>query len=188
MRLLTIAKPQSAPSIQPIELYRLDELSNFAAKQFSHNFAHLYKPQYLAEHLQKTCSTDYFTRAIAAGTTILTAILQGQIVGYLKYGKVELPCNPHYKDKEIHRCYIHPKTQGQGVGKLLMHKALADIGTDANIFLGVWSENYRAQAFYQSFGFEKVGEYDYIVGSHVDKEYVYKKTAGKISHGQSSEV
>lgn len=40
------------------------------------------------------------------------------------------------------------------------------------IYIGVYSDNFRAQRFYQKYKFEKVGEYFYEVGRCRDLEYI----------------
>ena len=63
---------------------------------------------------------------------------------------------------EIERIYVLRSQQGRGLGRLLMERALAHLGErygDAPQWIGVWSENLRAQSLYRAYGFEKAGEY-----------------------------
>ncbi len=46
------------------------------------------------------------------------------------------------------------------------------------IYIGVWSENYRAQRFYQRRGFEWCGEYLYVVGDARDREWILREVTG----------
>ena len=43
------------------------------------------------------------------------------------------------------------------------------------IWIGVWSENHRAQAIYSRAGFSKVGDYHFMVGDHRDDEYIFRR-------------
>jgi ribosomal protein S18 acetylase RimI-like enzyme len=43
------------------------------------------------------------------------------------------------------------------------------------LYVGVWSENYGAQRFYARYGFRKVGEYGFPVGTTVDHEFILKR-------------
>ena len=43
------------------------------------------------------------------------------------------------------------------------------------LYIGVWSENYGAQRFYGRYGFSKVGEYGFPVGSTDDQEFILNR-------------
>jgi RimJ/RimL family protein N-acetyltransferase len=43
------------------------------------------------------------------------------------------------------------------------------------LYVGVWSGNSGAQRLYGRFGFEKIGEYDFPVGEHLDREYILRR-------------
>jgi diamine N-acetyltransferase len=43
------------------------------------------------------------------------------------------------------------------------------------LYIGVWSENFGAQRFYERYGFRKVGEYGFPVGTTVDHEFILKR-------------
>jgi ribosomal protein S18 acetylase RimI-like enzyme len=63
---------------------------------------------------------------------------------------------------------------GFGVGATLMEWALAEaraLGRDA-VQLSVWSENYAAQRFYARYGFAKIADISFMVGSHRDEEFL----------------
>ena len=56
--------------------------------------------------------------------------------------------------------------QGMGLGKRLFEFALQearDLGCDW-AWLGVWERNFKAQIFYDKYGFEKFAEHDFPVG------------------------
>jgi ribosomal protein S18 acetylase RimI-like enzyme len=43
------------------------------------------------------------------------------------------------------------------------------------LYIGVWSENLGAQRFYGRYGFKKIGEYGFVVGNTVDREFILKR-------------
>ena len=45
-----------------------------------------------------------------------------------------------------------------------------------HLYVGVYSENFRAQELYRRYGFEKVGEYRFMVGNHADLEWIMRRT------------
>jgi diamine N-acetyltransferase len=73
---------------------------------------------------------------------------------------------------------VRADQQGKGLGRLLMGVALDHLHDrygDAPQWLGVWSENHRAQSLYRSHGFEKAGEYDFPVGATLDREFIFRR-------------
>jgi ribosomal protein S18 acetylase RimI-like enzyme len=82
---------------------------------------------------------------------------------------------------EIKRLYVTPAGQNEGLGSRLMNTMLdwlASTGRDP-LYVGVWSQNYGAQRFYQRYGFEKVGEYEFPVGNQLDIEFILKRPSTK---------
>ena len=115
------------------------------------------------------------TAELGKGVQIWAAMDQEQLMGYLMFGAMRLPIEHPPGAMEIRRMYVAPTLQRSGIGNRLMQAALSTVGEDVDIYLGVWSENHLAQRFYQKQGFEKVGEYDYIVGPHRDHEFIMRR-------------
>ena len=78
---------------------------------------------------------------------------------------------------QIQRIYISQAFQGMGLGKQLFEFALQearDLGCDW-AWLGVWETNFKAQIFYDKYGFEKFAEHDFPVGDgKVDRDWLLK--------------
>lgn len=102
----------------------------------------------------------------------------GDLIGYVHIGPCKLP-HPDARDHdgEIYQLYITDEWQGAGVGRQLMRIALEWMKDHmpGPVWLGVFSGNLRAQAVYVSRGFVKVGEYDYKVGNHRDREFILRR-------------
>jgi ribosomal protein S18 acetylase RimI-like enzyme len=77
---------------------------------------------------------------------------------------------------ELHRLYVDASTKGTGVAQALMHEALAWArGKGAKVmFLSVWENNARAQAFYRRYGFEHIGEHRFMVGRVADRDFIWR--------------
>lgn len=68
---------------------------------------------------------------------------------------------------EILRLYVDSKWHGKGVGAGLMDRSLQIAKEQGfqTVWLGVWERNLRAQAFYQKYGFEVVGQHIFRLGN-----------------------
>ncbi len=64
-------------------------------------------------------------------------------------------------DGELYQLDVARKAQGFGLGATLFDKAMNWLEQEGRprIWLGVWSGNFKAQLFYSSRGFRKVGDY-----------------------------
>lgn len=75
---------------------------------------------------------------------------------------------------EISRIYVCSPFIGNGVGKMLMQTAIqyAKKENKKTVWLGVWERNHRAIRFYESFGFKKFSEHDFILGDDVQCDWL----------------
>ena len=72
--------------------------------------------------------------------------------------------------------YILKPWQGAGIAATLMDWAIAEArrrGAE-EMFLSVFVDNARARRFYARYGFEQVGTYDFMVGTHADLDLVMR--------------
>ncbi len=78
---------------------------------------------------------------------------------------------------ELRRLYVDQTAQGLGLGTRLLDTALAwmEAQGEGPLWLGVWSENFKAQKLYAAYGFEKVGEYEFPVGTWRDHEFIFRR-------------
>ena len=78
---------------------------------------------------------------------------------------------------EVSRLYARTEWVGRGVGPALM-EACFDEGRKRRhdvIWLGVWEFNLRAQKFYSKYGFERVGEHAFQLGSDSQIDWVLQR-------------
>ncbi len=148
-------------------------LATLATETLVEKFGHLYSQENLNSHLQKTCSEDYFTAALKQDSIHL-ALDGDKCIGYAKWGEMTLPVEkPIPPSGEIHRLYVDSDYQGQKIGHRFMEIMLDDMADKAALYLSVFSKNEDAQRFYQRYGFQKHSEYNYMVGTHADHEFIY---------------
>jgi GNAT superfamily N-acetyltransferase len=108
----------------------------------------------------------------------LLAYSDGDIAGYAKLRDAERPKQlQEYHTLEIARLYVLKKMLGRGVGKVLMQNSL-DIAAELKkkiVWLGVWEKNLRAIEFYNRWGFEVFGEWEFLLGDDVQRDFLMKK-------------
>lgn len=107
----------------------------------------------------------------------LLAYADDTIAGYVKLSNRKRPLEIKENAIEIARIYVLKDFIGKGVGKLLMEAAIEE-GVKMNkevVWLCVWERNKRAIDFYISWGFEKFGECDFVLGNDVQKDWMMKK-------------
>lgn len=164
------------PTIRKAEISDALELAKTAEETFRATFGHdnsdedmdLHCEANFGEAIQQAELTDPF---------ILTLLSedQGVVVGFtqLRWGEQEA-CVSGSAPGEIWRLYVVSAWHGLGVAQELMNAALREMvehGCDA-VWLGVWEHNPRAIAFYQKFGFTKVGDHPFYLGNDPQRDLV----------------
>lgn len=119
--------------------------------------------------------------------------LENRIVGYLSVGGPSTLPHENVNDKtgEINKLYIAEDYKGKGVAQTLMLEGLKwfdrpECPFPGDVYISVWSQNYRAQKFYSKFGAYHVADYLYPVGKTMDKEEVWKIDRKSIAQKVSS--
>lgn len=114
-------------------------------------------------------------------TIFLVAELDGETAGYAKF-KLDAREEGIQGERPIELCrlYALDKFIGKGIGRALMLEFFA-IASDLNrdvAWLGVWEFNYRAQKFYEKFGFTKCGEHVFQLASDAQTDWLMEKRLG----------
>jgi ribosomal protein S18 acetylase RimI-like enzyme len=75
---------------------------------------------------------------------------------------------------EIKRLYVSRAWHGKGVAQALMDAAIDAARTRGakTLWLGVWERNPRAVAFYAKYGFERVGEQTFVLGTDTQTDWL----------------
>ena len=91
-------------------------------------------------------------------------------------GYLFLKDEPALDSIEISRIYVRKPFIGKGAGRLLMETAISFAKTrnKTSLWLGVWEQNHRAIRFYESFGFKKFSEHDFILGDDLQCDWLMK--------------
>lgn len=152
------------------------ELAAFAERTFTETFGHLYPPEDLTAYVGAKYRVDVIAAEIAdPETRYVLALRDGVMVGYSKLGLVDMDVDA-MDALELHRLYVDTSVKGAGVAKALMDDGLAWArGKGARVmYLSVWENNARAQAFYRRYGFEHVKEHKFMVGRVADRDFIWR--------------
>ena len=100
------------------------------------------------------------------------------MIGYCKLGfDHTLPLDlPDRAVMELKQLYLRGSHFGTGVADILMEWAI-DTARSLNmddVVLSVYSDNPRAQRFYQRYGFTHAANCFFRVGAHRDDEFLYR--------------
>jgi ribosomal protein S18 acetylase RimI-like enzyme len=172
---------QTVMRILPVEPHHIPALSQLAVDTFTETFGHLYPPEDLSAFLEKA----YAPRKLAAETAdpaqFWRMVHDGdETVAFLQCGPVGLPHAEAdaAREGELKRLYVHSSRQGKGLGRQLLTLAMdwmSETCPGQAQWIGVWSENHKAQALYKAYGFERVGEYQFPVGKTLDDEFILRR-------------
>ena len=188
--LMTIrdAVPADAPELAALKLKTFRET-------FLEGFGVPYPPADLAIFEEESYSVAKVMAELAdpSHRTWVAEVVSGgppdapQLVAYAHVGPCKLP-HPDVRPREmeLYQLYMRRTAQGTGLGKALMDRAMGFLerhgpddgaggGVAPRIWLGVWTGNDRAQAFYRRLGFAVVGAYQFPVGAWRDDELIMRR-------------
>lgn len=143
-------------------------LAELGGRTFYDAFSAQNTPENMAAYLAKTFSPDLQRAELTdPRNTFLIFENDGVARGYaqLRTGKPPA-CVSDPKAIELVRLYVSAAIQSSGVGGKLMEACLTEAKRAGHqtIWLGVWQENTRAQAFYKRWKFTIVGEHVFQLG------------------------
>lgn len=156
------------------------ELSQFANRAFIDTFGSLYASDNLEMFLAEWNPPDRLSAQFDDPEWACALIRDenGSILGYIKLGPLDFDLPEGQTDKdafELHQLYVAPAAKGTGVAAALMEWAIAESRSRASIlYLSVFTENLRAQAFYRRYGFVDVGRNAFRVGNHIDEDRIWR--------------
>jgi diamine N-acetyltransferase len=162
---------------------RMDEASALAElgrTTFVDTFGTQYAKADLDHYLEQAYAPSVVARELENPKRLFRVVeVDATLVAYCKLGfEITLPWTPleGRSAMELKQLYCRKAQIGTGVAHTLMQWALEEARARNfdDMILSVYSENLRAQKFYRRHGFTHVGRFDYMVGAHVDDEYLYR--------------
>jgi len=170
---LRLATPDDADALARLKL------STFRETFVDGGFAVPYPPADLAVFVAEAYSREKVASELNdSDHATWLAETGGDLIGYAHVGPTKLP-HPEADARhgELYQLYLRGPAQGLKLGGKLLTLALDHLASTrpGPAWLGVWSGNERAQAFYAGRGFEKVGAYQFPVGAWLDEEFIMRK-------------
>ena len=144
---------------------------------FCDTFAHLYKEEDLQLFLGSFGVDDWRAELSDPDYAFRIAEVDGAPVGFVKLGPMKLPVETTAPGMDLKQLYILKEHHGAGIAQELMDWALAEArrrGAD-ELYLTVYVGNHRARRFYDRYGFEAIGSYEFMVGNHPDEDTIMRK-------------
>jgi diamine N-acetyltransferase len=152
-------------------------LSELGGRSFTETFGHLYSAENLDAFLLNHSTEKWRQELADPAFSIRIGEAEGEAVAYAKLGPPTLPFEPRGRPLELRQFYILQAWQGSGAAQELMEWVIDEAvrrGAD-ELYLSVFIDNHRARRFYERYGFEPVGRYAFMVGSHADEDVVMRR-------------
>ncbi|RIJ20578.1 GNAT family N-acetyltransferase [Henriciella barbarensis] len=154
-------------------------LEELGQRTFLEKFGHLYAKADLDTYLEEAHAQTFYAHMIDSPDYLvrLAALPDGALGAYLVCSPLELPADDAKEGAvELMRLYVDTPLQGRGLGSHFIGEAVdwAKISRAPELYLSVFSENEDARRLYERHGFEKVGEFDFPVGNHLDLEFLMR--------------
>lgn len=158
------------------ELGDAEALRELFGDSFVETFGHLYRPADLQDFLDGNSSAKWHGNLTDPEVAIRVAEMDGELAGFVELAPKKLPYETGAPALELRRLYLRSSAHGRGIADELMRWALAEAASRGarELVLSVYVDNHRARRFYERYGFEAVGKYDFMVGSHADEDLILR--------------
>lgn len=151
-------------------------LAALGTTSFTQTFGHLYAPSDLVLFLANHSEEAWRAQLTDDDFAVRLAEADGAAIGYAKLGPPQLPFTPREQAVELRQLYVLAPWHGAGVAAALMEWVIdrARARRASALFLSVFTDNQRARRFYARYGFEALGTYAFMVGTHADEDIVMR--------------
>ena len=145
-------------------------------QSFTETFGHLYTAENLAAFLANHNEANWRAGLSDPDFVVRLGEADGRAAAYAKLGPPSLPFEVKSPTIELRQFYVLKPWHGSGVAREMMAWVLDEArrrGAE-EIYLSVFIDNHRARRFYERYGFEAVGRYDFMVGTHADEDIMMR--------------
>lgn len=165
--------------IRPVLAHEGNLLSELGSRAFYQAFARDNTPENMAAYLAGAFSPDKQAQELTRpGSKFLILEIDGTPAGYAHLQDSPAPeCITGNHPVELVRFYLLDGWKGKGIGSRLMQACIDEArgrGADV-IWLGVWSENARAIAFYKKCGYSIIGTHSFQLGDELQEDFIMRR-------------
>ena len=151
-------------------------LEDVFRRAFIETFGHLYRPEDLEFFLAGMDEAAWRSELENPSYRIRLAEVDGEAAGFAKLGPLGLPVEPQRPALELKQLYLLSEWHGHGIARVLIDWLLdkaRQLGAE-ELYLSVWTENFRARNFYARYGFTFVAPYAFMVGEQADEDEIWR--------------
>jgi diamine N-acetyltransferase len=151
-------------------------LAAIGRDSFTETFGHLYTPENLAAFLTNHSEESWGAELADPRFAVRIGEVGGQAAAYAKLAPPALPFKTEGPAIELRQFYVLKPWHGAGLAAELMEWVQAEARARGarEVQLSVFTDNVRARRFYERFGFEYVGRYPFMVGTHADEDLIMR--------------
>ncbi len=153
-------------------------LAELGARSFKETFGHLYTADNLAAFLNNHREEQWRSELVDPAYSVCIGEVDGQAVAFAKLTPPGLPFEPQGHPIELKQFYVLKDWHGSGAAQQLMAWVMDESrrrGAE-DLYLSVFTDNQRAQRFYARYGFEEVGRWAFMVGTHADEDIIMRRS------------
>lgn len=162
-----------------VETDEVNKLQDISRKTFVEAFSDTNTAENMKQYLDQSFSVAKLGEELShEQSQFYFAIVEGQIVGYLKVNMGEAQTELQNEHTfEIERIYVLRAYHGKKVAQALYQQAIdIAIAYQADfVWLGVWEKNTRAISFYTKNGFEQFDKHSFWLGDDEQTDLMMKK-------------
>ena len=151
-------------------------LAELGVRTFRQTYAATNAEQQLEAYVAEAYREDLQAAELADPTvTYLVAEVDRTPVGFVLVRTAEAPDPIRAHDPlQLERIYVDREHQGVGAGAALVRAVLDRAATGGHdvVWLTVWERNPAAIAYYRRWGFEQVGEVQFVLGTEQQTDLV----------------
>jgi len=170
----------TSPHIRSATTADAPTLAAFAGQAFTDTYRGLDDAQEIADYVAEHFQPEVVEAVIRdPACTTLLAWVGERLAGYAILRAAPAPnCVTGPAPLELWRIYLGEGFIGQGLGARLMAAVHAQARRQGarTLWLGVYDRNVRAVAFYERFGFARVGGKEFLFGGRLYIDPIYAST------------